>query len=519
MQQKVPVKLLLNRNLLNYCCDLIGYLSKFLLKSQNEKHILMTFEKIKSYFLCLDSTFLLDNSIKIVDKCDKYPFITLEKTHKLTMIIGMSLHIIPQIEHMEMNSILKNKVFEEWMMSIYKLFGVSLFFFGNKENYLLQFSEKLKNLQKKVLNNMGSNVSSNSFYDKNLNMNFSETCEFFKTILTDENETKKSLKLIMANLLINSLKRNIFKSFENYFSFIAKILIKEPFTNNNILIMAINCLKFLMYSVEMLTKLNDPSLKLFKRVYNDFFNLIFKRPKVMNPLEMLLESPFNFEQLAKNILKFVCKAFKSSGELFSNDINQYEDILKNIFLGTIRMDIQYIQKQNLNICKILVNILEVDTNFQFPLKKTYFLTNLLENYLIISNDDMIIHENSNPLSFDKTKKIFLWIYNTIFKEETYKFQSSLMILLILDKFNHFKYFMMKQKHDLKILQIYLSVFATLLKDNFNYKLMQKVFDENIPKENNFSKCLQYYSKICWKIFEQMNQIKGKKKYLFIYIFF
>lgn len=463
----------------------------------------MTFEKINSNFLCLDSTFLLDNSIKIVDKCDKFPFVTLEKTHKLTMIVGMLLHIIPQIEHIEVISIFKTKMFEEWMVSIYKLFGVSSLFFENKENYLLEFNEKLQNLQKN-LNNINYNLSSNSFYDKNLNMSFSEAFEFFTAILTYEKDVKKPLKNIGINLLKNSSKRNIFKSFENFFSFIAKILIKEPLTNHNILAMVVNCLKFMIYSVDILPKLNDPSLKYFKRVYNDFFNLIFKKPKIMNPLEMLLDSPQNLDNLTKIILKFLCKVFKSNCDFFSSDINQYKNILKNIFVKTIRLDIQYIQKQNFDICKILKNILEADINFQVPLKKTYVLMSLLESYLKVSNE-MIIEEN-----FDRKNDIFLFIFNAIFKEEKFNFQSTLMILVILNKLNNFKYLAIKQEilFDLEFLKIYMSVFASLVKENFNYQLMQRVFDESIIKDNTLSKCLQYYSKIFCKFFEIMNQIES-----------
>ena len=114
--------------ILEFSFELIGIFACFLLKSDQEKHFFLVYDRISTNFLNVNSTFFLDNSVKIVEKYGKNPYITLEKGKKLEMIMKMLINSLEKIE----NSAIFTRItrnFNEFLTGICDIFGLSLFFF------------------------------------------------------------------------------------------------------------------------------------------------------------------------------------------------------------------------------------------------------------------------------------------------------------------------------------------------------------------------------------------------------
>lgn len=493
--------------------EFLGYVISFLLKSENEKHLYMIFEKINNNYLSLDSTFLLDNSIKIVDKCDKYPFVTLHKVGKLRIIMKLITMMISKTEVFDSFkiSILRSKYFEILMCSIYKFFGLSLFFLDCQENDFQEFHKSLKNfhviISKKFLN---FNVNSSSIIDKNLHLSFFEIFSFFQILLEKEQEIfkRKIHKLVVGVLLEIHSQKGFCRVYEEFFLFLIKILKIDTFDSKTSVILFKNSLRMVVYSFQNDLFFKENSLKVCKRINNELFHLLFKRPK-SNLLETIFSSINKFEEIQIKLVSFIYESQKCHSTFF--EIKQNEEIIKNIFLIVVEQEIKF--NQSILSTKNLKSILNVKLSSSFKILLPVFesLEKIFEKKLnlIILEEYDLLEENRKKNDENALKKILISLNESFLSQNSKKLQIIFMLNFFL------QHTCLIQSSRFVFAKVYVDFFCFFAKDHLNYMTFATFLQNSNENDRNHLESMRFFLEFCWKTLESMNNFKGNCGFLLI----
>lgn len=494
LQERTSTKFWMTEKLLKFCFGLLGFFSQILLRSNEEKHIILVFEKITQTFLDLNSTFFLDNSIKVVTNYNQNQFNTLQRFEKFQMMSKMLKNLLKNVEKAQIFkiSILKNKSFEDFILGTYMIFGISLFFFDSKNKDLIQIFKQLEILHLNFIKNK-INTSGNYKYMKEnqFSLNFNETNSLFECFFfgkcENNNVRQKNNSKILKNMIKNFHEnsknmKQIWKYFDDFFSFILKYLRLETLTVNNSNNVLKNCLILMRHSLNFLENNQENTTKILK-IHQDFVTFLFKRPKFA-PLEMMFQIPQGWDEVCKSLIKYLC--------IFSKCLNlgllkSDEDLLIKL-LGTIlEQEMKSFENKNISFIKLLETVLA--GAFQGHLNKINLILRITEKYFRNQEDN-----NNIAFSFIQT------IFYAFFKENGYKYQPFFIFVLIIEQINYLF------GKDIKELQVYSLVFADILQ-KIDFRFIMKLYDGKNFETDGF-KSLEMYLRISRNLLNSLFSFSG-----------
>ena len=530
----------------------------------------MVLDKITGNFLNMNSTFFLDNSIKIVIKYDKYPYSTLQRSEKVSMIIRMLNNLLINVEKTPIftNNIVKFKQFEDFISGILLIYGLSLFITDLETEEMKIFYINLKELYQNYRNN--SSMNSKNSRDNKINLNFNELNILFQGFLVEnQNLIKKPnkiinpLKIIMENFQRNlSNMKQIWRYFEEYMNFLLRNLRLEFLTTQNVTIIFKNSLNFMRYLLKFIGKNKELTSKIVK-IHQDFLIFLFKRPKTSNPLEILLHIPKAFEGVSKCLIKYLFILSKTFS--LENRKNE-EDLISKVFGDIIEYEMKTTENQNVSFIRMFEqglsgnsHIYIVKINLILRLFKEFFVSKRKNDYLIINpeienhtyvfeeNDDIITKtvkmEEENTIPFgekildfncktfqndqnqdilklntkDNSDLIIIGPLSTeenlisrlcesFLKENGYKYQQYFLIILI---FDHLK----------EEFQIFFRVFADIIERFIDFRFMLKLY-EGLDFDSAAIRSIEIYLKVCRNFVNKILNLAGNllKNILFNRIF-
>jgi len=491
LQEKIAIKYQINLEILDFCFELLGFFSGFLLKSVNSQHHFLVYDKITPNFLNINSTFFLDNSVKIVKKYDKNPYITLEKDQKLEMIIKMLINSLENLENSGIFLMKMTRNFTEYIGGICDIYGLSLFFL--KSEKISIFSHQMRNFQRILSLNIGLFPTNTSNFKQN-QMNFS--IFDIKTLLdgffegnSDKNRGKSNenpLKGILRNIPINSLKNRCFtRIYEEFLCFILKEIRKESnfhqiIPHNSSLNILINSLVFLRYSFRNSPENPENPMKIL-RIHQDFKAFFFKDCKLISNFCIFLANSPSFELVSQHLFKYLNEGI--------TDV-----FLSRFFSMVIELEMKDFEKNTISFTKFFDEFLLGKAP---KTTRISFVIALLEKQLIGKNKEkreisMIIEENQ---AFYKKINDFC---ESFLKENGYKYQCFFLIIVILDKIACFSL----EK------AIFLSVFSNFIDKIIDFRFFLKLF-EGISIEIASIKSIEISIKICKNAQNSIKNIKEK----------
>ena len=301
MQAKIPLKFQVSTSLLRLACELLGRISKLLIFTGQTA----IFERLTSTFLDLNATLFLDSSIKLVYKCDKYPYHLLLKAEKLSLVLLIIRHLARGFDRNNgfPLGLIRNKGFEEFTEKLFGLFSIALFHLDREQEDLIKVYCFLREFMGFLCKNNGVTK------DNNNNSSYFMPISEIKTMFSDAFPNKPLQKPIKILKILLETHGKLPKSriFHDFCLFILRNLKSESFPPSSCPYILSNSLYFMRHL--LITSSNAPDPTKLLRTHTEFQDLLFKRPRVLSaplPMELLLQrDPLKIDAIIPQFSKYL----------------------------------------------------------------------------------------------------------------------------------------------------------------------------------------------------------------------
>lgn len=268
----------------------------------------LIFERLTSTFLDLNATLFLDTSIKLVHKCDKYPYHLLLKAEKLSLVLLIIRHLAGGFDRNNgfPLGLIRTKGFEDFTEKLFGLFTIALFYLKRDQEDLLKVYCFLKEFMGFLCENHKNNGVSKD--NSNNNSYFIPLSEI-KTMFSDAFSSKTIQKPIKILKILLETHTKLPKSriFHDFCSFILRNLKSESFPLSSCPYILSNSLYFMSHLLFSSSNTPDPTKLL--RTHTEFQDLLFKRARVLSgplPMELLLQQdPLKIDTILPSLSKYL----------------------------------------------------------------------------------------------------------------------------------------------------------------------------------------------------------------------